>query len=169
MGRGDPHRLVDGCRHREGPPSPSSCTLFSARKYTQSLPKRSTLRFDVRWRPGCRSQFLHGEQGALLAASQLVQLGAGLRLEALRLNSGDGRSASRRSVRQVPARKKSDSRTPVSPYLKKLLNLILTGLTLGYEAARDADHGRGPRAGGLLASPRRQSRSPLLRSMDGRT
>ena len=50
------------------------------------------------------SQFLHGEQGALIVASQLVGGGAVDRGEVLRGHADDGRGAPRRGVQPLPAR-----------------------------------------------------------------
>ena len=72
------------------------------------------------------SQFLHGEQGALLAAAQLVTARAGHGREVLRLDAGvTTRGATSRSTTATCTRR-SASRIRSRPYLKKLLDLILT-------------------------------------------
>ena len=72
------------------------------------------------------SQFLHGEQGALLVASQLVSCAPTLRRQALRRVADVRRGAPRRGVRPLPAATRSASPIRSIAHLKALLDKILT-------------------------------------------
>ena len=72
------------------------------------------------------SQFLHGEQGALLVASQLRQLRADVRRQAVRGVADVRRSAPRRGVRPLSAPTSVGIMYPVNAHLKALLDKILT-------------------------------------------
>jgi hypothetical protein len=109
------------------------------------------------------SNFLHGEQGALMATAQIL----------CAAQSADAKLYASTQVmdeaRHVEAydrylREKIELTFPISPYLRQLLDTILQdsrwdmkylGMQIMVEglAPRHADHGRGPRAGGVRLHP----------------
>ena len=94
------------------------------------------------------SQFMHGEQGALLATSQIVDAVPWIDAKFYAATQVDGRGAPRRGVRPLPAREARvavpDQRAPAhaarrDPHRR----------ALGHEVPRHADHGRRARDGGV--------------------
>ena len=71
------------------------------------------------------SQFLHGEQGALICTGLITAYGAVDRREVLRGDAGHGRSAPRRSVRALYAEEKLGGTYPINANLGRLLDNIV--------------------------------------------
>ena len=131
------------------------------------------------------SQFLHGEQGALLAAAQLVDAGAGHGREVLRVDAGLSTRARHVEVYDRYLHEKIGFSYPISPYLKKLLDLILTdsrwdmkflgmqimveGLALAaFGMIRAADHGAAAQEAHALRDARRGAPRRLRRAVAAR-
>ena len=94
------------------------------------------------------SQFMHGEQGALIVASQLV--GAVPWMDAKYYAATQTMDEARHvEVFSRYLRDKLEWEWPINPNLKKLLDPILLDCALGHEVPRHADPGRGPRDGRL--------------------
>ena len=106
------------------------------------------LQFGIESQNWTLSQFMHGEQGALVVYGQDRRDGALDRRQVLRVDPGDGRGPSRRGVRQVPRRQVVGSLSDQRP-LEDVARRHHRGLPLGHDVPGHADHGRGPRAGGL--------------------
>ena len=91
------------------------------------------------------SQFLHGEQGALICTARDRRDRPVDRRQVLRGDAGDGRGPPRRGVRQVPRREAvgplPDQRAPEVAARRHPRRQ-----PLGHDLPRHADHGRGPRA-----------------------
>ena len=111
------------------------------------------------------SQFLHGEQGALLGgvAARRRRCRTWTR-STTRATQVFDEGAPRRGLRSLPAREDrllvSDlalSQEAARPHPHRL--------ALGHEAARHADHGRGPRARRVRHDPRADTTEPLLKKL----
>ena len=94
------------------------------------------------------SQFLHGEQGALVVASQLVGAVPWMDAKYYAVDADDGRSAPRRGLREVRQRE-ARMGVPDQHQLEGTPRRDDHGLALGLQIPRHADHHRGPRDGCL--------------------
>ena len=94
------------------------------------------------------SQFLHGEQGALIVASQLV---GGVPWMDAKYYAGTQTMDEARHVEVFSRylREKLEWEWPINDSLKELLDATITGLALGLQVPRHADHHRGPGDGRL--------------------
>jgi hypothetical protein len=87
------------------------------------------------------SQFLHGEQGALLATAQIVLDGAAGRAKCYAANQVADEA---RHVEVYHATSPRSSAAPSGqPASQTLLDQIISRLALGHDVPRHADHGRG--------------------------
>ena len=146
-------RLVDergpGERDRRRLVQPASSARTSGRS---SIARRELPKLRRHMTSYILSNFLHGEQGALMATSQIVASVADDRLEALRRRAGVRRGAPRRGVRPLPARE-GRADLPAEPAPEAAARHGAHRLALGLQVPRHADPGRGRRARRVRAHP----------------
>ena len=98
------------------------------------------------------SQFLHGEQGALICTAQIVETVPWIDAKYYAADAGDGRGPPRRGVRHVPRREAvgalPDQRAPADAARRHHRRH-----PLGHDLPRHADHGRGPGARRVRVHP----------------
>ena len=103
------------------------------------------LEFGIESQNWTLSQFLHGEQGALLCTAKIVETVPWIDAKYYAVDAGDGRGPPRRGLRQVPRheahRALPDQRPPAHAARRHRQRQ-----PLGHDLPRHADHGRGPRA-----------------------
>ena len=112
------------------------------------LDDREALTLNLHMNAFMLSQFLHGEQGALLATAKIVDTvpWAEAKFYAATQVTDEARHV---EVYHRYLTEKLGVSYPIHPSLGTLLDEILTDSPLGHELPRHADHGRGPRARGL--------------------
>ena len=99
------------------------------------------------------SQFMHGEQGALIATAKIVQTVPELDCEILRRDPGHGRGAPRRGLFAAVARE-IRARLSDHPGSQGLARGRAHRQPLGHDLSDDADPDRGSGAGRVPAHPR---------------
>ena len=87
--------------------------------------EKEWLAFGVESQNWTLSQFLHGEQGALICTAKIVESVPVDRRQVLRGHPGHGRSPARRGVRQVPRREARRATTRSTPTCGMLLDDII--------------------------------------------
>jgi len=116
VGRGGPARLVAG-RRPEQPDGHVGPDHRDPRDRSLEQPRPTKDRVHIRrnLQAHSLSQFMHGEQGALIATAKIVQTVAHLRVQVLRGDPGDGRGAPRGSLSRLLHEEVQASRTRSPP------------------------------------------------------
>ena len=125
--RRDRPRLVDRRRPREdrrrcsGLATPASVPVRSSTsraRPSRTVGDKEWTEFGVESQNWRLSQFMHGEQGALLCTAKIVETVPWIDAKYYAVDPGDGRGPSRRGVRQVPRRRSSTGHYPINAHLR---------------------------------------------------
>ena len=133
-------------------PPPTAGSMPGPRPHRHPLREsggtRSGSHSGSRARTGRSSQFMHGEQGALVCTAKIVEIGAVDRRRVLRLHPGDGRGPPRGGLRKYLDDKLS-GHYPINAHLGLLLDDIIADNRWDMTYLGHADHGGGPGPGRL--------------------